>query len=74
LYSVISAAVFVTFATRPGVITEAFVSRFADKVSVTFQEMSGYIHIAITVVCVLAVIGALAEIGTTISKTVRNYK
>jgi hypothetical protein len=74
LYSISSAAIGVTFLTRPGAITDAFISRFADKVHVTIAAMTGYIHTGITVICVLIVIGTIADIATTAGKTARNYR
>ena len=74
LYSISSAAVSLTFITRPDVFTEAFVSRFAEKVYVTSESMAGYIHTGIIVICVLTVIGTVADIGTTAARTSRNYK
>ena len=72
LYSISSAALGLTFLNKPGVITEQFAASFADKLHVTLSVMNGYIHTGISVVCVLIIIGTLADIGTTIAKTVRS--
>lgn len=74
LYSVLNAVVDVAFITRPGVITSEFITRFADKVNVTADVMSGYIRTGITVITVLIILGAVGEIISAIEKTVKSYK
>jgi hypothetical protein len=74
LYSVFSAVVGVTFVNRPHVITDAFVARFAEKLHVTNAAMSGFVHIGITVVTVLIIIGTIGDIISTIQRTAKSYQ
>ncbi len=74
LYSIFEAVISVTFISRPNVITDAFVARFADKLSVPIAELSRYIGIGITVITVLIIVGTVGEIIAAIDKTVKSYK
>lgn len=74
LYSIFSAVIGISFIWKPGVFTEAFITRFADKVNVTVGAMSGYIDIGITAATVLIILGTFGEIISSISKTVKSYK
>ncbi len=71
LYSIFSAVVSLSFILRPHVISDAFVTRFADKLNVEHLAMSGHIETSITVVAVLIVLGAFGDIISAIVKTVK---
>ncbi|SHH91807.1 hypothetical protein SAMN02745823_01425 [Sporobacter termitidis DSM 10068] len=74
LCGIIGAVIGVTFINNPGVFTGAFIARFAEKVQVTERAMSGYVGIAVTVLTVLIVVGAIGDIIATIDRTAKNYK
>jgi hypothetical protein len=74
LYSIFSAVIGVTFITQQNVLTDAFITRFADKLHVTGTIMSGYIKTGITVIIVLIIIGTIGEIISAIEKTAKSYK
>lgn len=74
LYSILSAVIGITFISQPNVITDAFITRFSDKVHVASTVMSGYIEIGITVVTILIILGTFGEIISSISKTAKSYR
>lgn len=74
IFSVFSAVLGVAIITRPGLFTDAFIARFAEKVQVSAETMTEYFSTGVTVLIVLTVVGAIGEIISAIRKTVKNYK
>ena len=74
LQNVVSTAVSVTFISRPNVFTEEFIARFAEKLNLSVSTLSGYIHIGITAIIVLAILGTVVEIVTVLVRASRNTK
>jgi hypothetical protein len=74
LYQILSAAVGISFLSKPGFLNTAFLSRFAEKLSIELASLQNYIRISVTVLIVLIVIGTAADIITTIVKTVKGYR
>ncbi len=74
LFSIFNTVIGIAFITHQGVFTPEFIARFAEKVNVTAEAMTGYFNIGITVITVLMVLGTFGEIVSAISKTVKSYR
>ena len=74
LYNLASAAVGIAFVSRPGIFTDAFIAKFADKVGITTETMAGYFDTGVTVLIVLMALGAFGEIASAVSKTAKGYE
>ena len=74
VFSIFNTVISITFITRPNVFTQEFIARFAEKVNVMAETMSGYIRTGIIVLIVLMILGTFGEITTAISKTVKSYR
>ncbi len=74
LYQIFSAAVSIAFLSRPDFLNTAFLTRFADKLSIELVSLQNYVRISVTVIIVLIVIGTAADIIAIIVKTVKGYR
>ncbi len=74
LYSLANIAVGIAFISRPGVFTDAFIAKFADKVNITAETMAGYFRTGVTVIIILMIVATIGEIATTAAKATRGDK
>lgn len=74
LYSIFSAVVGISLINKPDFLNSAFVSRFADILDISRPALEGYINISFTVISVLIVVGTVADIISTIAKTVKGSR
>ncbi len=74
VFNIFNTVVGITFVTRPNVFTPEFIARFAEKVNITAETMTGYFDTGITVLIVLMILGTFGEIVSAITKTVKSYK
>ena len=74
IYSISSAAVGIGFLSQPDFLNEAFMAKFADKLSLALSSLQGYAKTAFTVIIVLIVIGTIAEVVKAVVKTTKGFK
>lgn len=74
LYNVFNAVIGVAFISHPDIFTDAFITRFAEKLNVTAAVMDGYFEIGVTVIIVLIILGAVGDIISAVNKTMKSYK
>lgn len=74
VYRLFNTVIGIAFITRPDVFTPEFIARFADKVNVSTETMTGYFHTGVIVLTVILILAAFGEIVSSITKTAKSYR
>jgi hypothetical protein len=74
LNSIFSAVVGISLISKPDLLNDAFVTRFAGILNINQPALDGYIHTGFTVITVLIILGTVIDIITTIVKTFKGSR
>ena len=74
LYGIFGAIVGISLISRPDLLNDGFLTRFAGILNISRPVLDGYIGISFKVIMILIIIGTIADIITTIYKTVKGAR
>jgi len=74
LYGIFGAVVGISLVLKPDLLTDAFLTRFAGILNISRTALDGHISITFKVITILIIIGTIADIISTIYKTVKGSR